>query len=216
MFSRRLVNILAVLMVGLLAGCNVFNKPAPSATPTFIPILFPPVASQLSLIITPTPTPSPILTTPTRQPATKAAPTFTLPPANAQTVMIYLVALNDNGRSGQKIGCDDSLVPVKVSITPTLGVLRAALVHLLGIKTPYYGQSGLYNALYQSDLSIESLVVQNGEALIQLKGKLLLGGVCDNPRVQSQLTEIALQFSTVKKVRVYVNNTPLENLLSLR
>ncbi len=57
----------------------------------------------------------------------------------------------DNGVSGTKFGCDDSLVAVEVPIAPTVGVLRAALNQLLSLKSSYYGQSGLYTALYQSD-----------------------------------------------------------------
>jgi hypothetical protein len=40
--------------------------------------------------------------------------------------------------------------------------------------------------------------------------------VCDNPRVEGQLTAIALQFSTVKSVSIYINGTPLAKLLDLK
>jgi hypothetical protein len=41
-----------------------------------------------------------------------------------------------------------------------------------------------------------------------------LGGVCDSPRVQAQLEEIALQFSTVNSVAVFINGEPLDQVLS--
>jgi len=97
---------------------------------------------------------------------------------------------------------------------PTQGVLRAALEILLGIQQQYYGQSGLYNALYQSNLTIEDLRIENGKASIRLAGKLLLGGVCDNPRVEAQLVETAKQFSTVKEVEIFINGKPLKDVLS--
>ena len=79
---------------------------------------------------------------------------------------------------------------------------------------PYYGESGLYNALYQSNLRLGS-ISRNGNAwTIRLTGSLLLGGTCDGPRVKAQLEQTALQFSTVKSVRYYVNGQPLESLLS--
>ncbi len=112
------------------------------------------------------------------------------------------------------IGCGDSLVPVTEQILPTQGVLRAALEILLGIQQQYYGQSGLYNALYQSNLTIEDLRIENGRASIRLAGKLLLGGVCDNPRVEAQLVETAKQFSTVKEVEIFINGKPLKDVLS--
>jgi hypothetical protein len=144
-------------------------------------------------------------------------PTPANPSSGIDHVNIYLVAVGDNGVSGKLIGCGDSLVPVEVSIPPTLGVLRAALNELFALEgEQYYGQSGLYNALYQSDLSIADAAVEDGEAIIRLKGNLLLGGECDIPRVEEQLKALALQFSTVDRVSVYINGERLEKLLDLR
>ena len=92
--------------------------------------------------------------------------------------------------------------------------LRAALESLMGIKQQNYGQSGLYNALYQSDLTIQDLRLENGKASIRLTGRLLLGGVCDNPRLEAQLVETAMQFSTVQQVEVFINGNPLKDWLS--
>jgi hypothetical protein len=175
-------------------------------------------ATQTPLVITATakpiptlppipPSPLPPIQVPTTQPTSQGI----------DRVKIYLVAVGDNGISGKLIGCGDSLVPVEVQIAPTLGVLRAALNELLKLQGKrYYGQSGLYNALYQSNLTIKDVAVVNGEAQIYLQGTLLLGGECDNPRVEEQLTAIALQFSTVKSVSVFVNGTPLAKLLDLK
>jgi hypothetical protein len=49
-----------------------------------------------------------------------------------------------------------------------------------------------------------------------LSGTMMLGGVCDNPRVEAQLEETALQFPTVSQVSVFVNSRPLEEVLSLK
>jgi len=101
-----------------------------------------------------------------------------------------------------------------VSITPTIGVLRAALTKLLTIKTRFYGESGLYNSLYQSNLSIDSLNLQNGVATIRLSGTISLGGVCDTPRFQAQLEQTVLQFSTIKQANIFINDQPLAKVLS--
>jgi hypothetical protein len=131
-------------------------------------------------------------------------------------VQIYLVALGDNGQSGPKIGCDDSLIPVEREITPTIAPLRAAINELLSLRQPYYGQSGLYNALYQSDLQAGDIVIdRQGQATIHLFGQYTLGGVCDGPRFKAQLEAIALQFSTVSGVTIFINGQAIDDILSL-
>jgi hypothetical protein len=127
---------------------------------------------------------------------------------------IYLIAIGDAGQSGEEIGCDDSVVPVEVEIEPTVAPLTAALNKLLSIEDQEYGQSGLYNALYQSDLTLDDVRIVEGEAVIELSGTLTLGGVCDEPRVRAQLEQTALQYLTVDRVSVFVNGTPLDELLS--
>jgi hypothetical protein len=42
----------------------------------------------------------------------------------------------------------------------------------------------------------------------------MLGGTCDAPRLAAQIEQTALQFSTVNDVAVFVNDVPLEDVLS--
>ncbi len=107
-----------------------------------------------------------------------------------QMVKIFLIAIDDNGISGEKVGCGDSAVAVQVQIPHTLGVLKAALESLPSIKDLYYRQPGLYNALYQSDLQIKSVTIKGGKATIQLTGSLKLGGECDDPRPLRSLSRL--------------------------
>ena len=127
---------------------------------------------------------------------------------------IYLVAVGDEGESGEEIGCGDSLIPVEVEIEPTIAPMTAALEKLLAIDTREYGQSGLYSALYRSDLTVEGIDIEDREAIINLSGELVAGGVCDTPRIQAQLRQTALQYSTVDEVSIFINGEPLDDLLS--
>lgn len=122
---------------------------------------------------------------------------------------IYLIALEDGGRNGMEIGCDDSVVPVEVAIEPTIAPLTAALSTLFELDERMYGQSGLYNAFYQSDLLVDRIDIVDGIASLYLTGELRVGGVCDEPRIRAQLEETALQYSTVDEVRIYINGAPL-------
>ncbi len=127
---------------------------------------------------------------------------------------IYLVAIGDEGESGEEIGCGDSLIPVEVEIEPTIAPMTAAFEELLDIDTREYGQSSLYNALYRSDLTVEGIDIEDREAIIHLSGELVAGGVCDTPRIQAQLRQTALQYSTVDEVSILINGERLDDLLS--
>ncbi len=180
-------------------------SPAPSATQQFV----------LTATLIPSPTPTAKLTptvTTTLHQDLLSSPTHT--PASMR-LKVFLIAVGDDGVSGLKIGCGDSLVPVEVEVPYTQGVLRAALTHLLSLPETY-GQSGLYNALHRADITIGQITVQDGQALIQLSGEFRLGGMCDAPRVQAQLEQTALQFSTVQQVSIFVNGIPLQDFLSGR
>ncbi len=187
---------------------------APGGGPTPAATLAPPTATAS------VPTQPPATNVPTVAP-TKAptkAPTQVPPTAaaSAKEGKIYMIAIGDNGVSGKKIGCGDSAVGVIVTLSNPSAPLRSVLEKLLAVQSQNYGQSGLYNALFRSDLQLQSVTIKNGVADIYLTGSLTLGGVCDNPRVQAQFEETALQFSTVNKVNVYINNKNLLDLLSLK
>lgn len=235
---RKSLFLVLILCLVFSSGCTAFTLKdgkviaktqltavVPSDTPpqpTALPIIITATRSMPATrqaTITPTTTVAPSQAVSTDQIAL-ATPTHTgavntpISPATGQVLKIFLVAIGDNGASGPRIGCDDSLVAVEVSVAPTVAVLRTSLNELLAIKTAYYGQSGLYNALYQSDLSIDQLGLQNGLASIYLIGDLVIGGTCDGPRVLEQLRASALQFSTVTSVEIFINNVPLEEVLS--
>jgi hypothetical protein len=188
-------------------------------TPTLLATLTPQIPTNTATAVITLPTeqvnPTATITVPSLTPvlstATRVPPTST---AVQQTVKIFLIALEDNGQSGILVGCGDSAVPVTVVIPRTQGVLKAALEKLLSIKEQYYGESGLYNALYQSDLQLKSVTIDQGKAVIHLTGTVMLGGVCDAPRVEAQIEQTALQFSTVSSVEVFINAIPLEDVLS--
>jgi hypothetical protein len=130
-------------------------------------------------------------------------------------INIYLIALEDNGQSGKKIGCDDSVVPVKQNINKTNTPLKLAVEKLFSIKSQNFGESGLYNALYQSNIKVdEAKIDATGSAILKLSGNITLGGVCDSPRFKSQLQETAMQFPTVKSVSIFINDELLDEALS--
>ncbi|MGE3912340.1 MAG: LysM peptidoglycan-binding domain-containing protein [Chloroflexota bacterium] len=112
------------------------------------------------------------------------------------------------------LGCGDQLVFVERTVEPTQAPLAAAFDSLLTMDERSLGQSGLYNPIYQSNLRVDDLQLENRTASIHLAGDLRLGGVCDAPRVAAQLRQTALQFNTVDDVQVFINGQPLDQALS--
>ena len=208
--------ILALISIGFLTACNgsieigIEHTPPAAATATeTVPAS--PNSTPVFLTATATNTLAvPTLAVPTH---TQVAPAATSGP---QMVEIYLIGIGDNGQGGVLIGCGDSAIPVQVQIEPTQGVLKAAVEKLLSIKDQYYGQSGLYDALYQSSLQVQSVTINNGVANVQISGTMQLGGECDNPRVEAQLTNTVLQFPSVTSADIFINGKTLAEALSLK
>ena len=131
---------------------------------------------------------------------------------------IYFVALETKDDSGNTFGCGDSLVAVDVKYAPSKdeSVAKDTLQKLFAVKQQSYGESGLYNSLYQSDLEVESLTADaDKKATLKLTGEMKLGGACDNPRFEEQIKTTVLQFKNLySSVDIYLNGKPLKDLLS--
>ena len=220
--------LLVILMLLSLVACGQFEvsiEPLQTSVPvntveiptnTFTAVVSPTVqVDPTSTIVIASPTlAAPTATQAQPVPPTAAAPTSTT--SAEQMVKIVLIEIEGNGQSGPLVGCGDSAIPINVTIPRTQGVLRATLEKLFSAKQQFYGESGYYNALYQSDLQVASVTIEQGKAIIYLTGNITLGGTCDAPRVEAQIEQTALQFSTVSDVAVFVNDVPLEDVLSSR
>ncbi len=137
---------------------------------------------------------------------------FAASPAAAEQINLYLIAIGDNGQTGEKIGCGDSLIPVTREITAgptTPEKITAALTLLFSLHDRDYGQSGLTNALYASHLQVQGVALQGNKAAVYLTGTLSLAGVCDDPRVEAQIAATAKQFAGVSGVLIFLNGGPL-------
>jgi spore germination protein GerM len=130
-------------------------------------------------------------------------------------VKVYLVALGDNGKTGKKIGCDDSLVLVtrKIAATPT--PLRAALLELFADREPDKKEIDLNLGNYWRGMELKSASIKGGTALIHLTGEApRVAGICDVDRIKGQIIETAKQFPTVKRVKVFINGKSMDKLIS--
>jgi hypothetical protein len=111
----------------------------------------------------------------------QAASARTVP--QRREVKVYLVALEDDGRSGQKIGCGDSLVAVTRRVRARRPTLRTAIQELLLIPHEY--DARLKNFWRGRNLRVRSASVNRaGVATIHIAGAgPQVAGVCDQPRI---------------------------------
>ncbi len=148
-----------------------------------------------------------------------AAPSPVGAAAATEQATVALVALGDGDRSSAPLGCGDRLAMVSVTIAPaatTEARIAATLTQLFAIKDQFHGQSGLYNALYQSDLVIDRVELQGKTAAIFLSGSLRVGGICDEPRVVGQIQQTAVQVPGVGEAVVIYRGGPLFSLAGSR
>ena len=122
-------------------------------------------------------------------------------------VKVFLVAPDDQGRRGRRIGCDDSLVAVTRRVTATAAPLKAAVEELLSIPREFEG--GLGNYWAGEGLRVQSAVISRGVATVRIRGTLPVAGVCDQPRIEEQIRATARQFRGVRGVRVLLNGESL-------
>jgi hypothetical protein len=141
--------------------------------------------------------------------AVMAAP-FAQTRRRTREVKVYLVALDDKGKRGRKIGCDDSLVPVTRGVAAG-APLKAAVEELLAIPREYEG--GLNNFWVGENLRVQSAVISRGAATIRIRGTLPVAGVCDEPRIEEQIRATARQFPGVRSVRVFLNGQRLADAI---
>ncbi|HWS85921.1 MAG TPA: GerMN domain-containing protein [Pyrinomonadaceae bacterium] len=141
---------------------------------------------------------------------TALAPAAAAAPARQRTrqVKVFLVALDDKGKRGRRIGCDDSLVPV--TRTAANASLRAAVEELLAVPREY---EGLGNYWVGEDLRVQSAAISRGAATIHIRGTLPVAGVCDQPRIEEQIKATARQFRGVRSVRVFINGQRLADAI---
>lgn len=152
-----------------------------------------------------------------RDAATTAAPAGAEPApepaATAQRVRVFLIAPQDGGRSGRKVACGDSAVPIEVTLPRPAPALEGALRALLAMGDRYDRASGLLNPLYASRLELAGMERQGAQVKVRLTGYVELGDACDNSRMFAQLTETAQQFRGISYAHFEIDGQPLRELL---
>lgn len=205
-----------------LAGCfgPPQSSPSPSATAS---------SAAPSAPATPTPTPStaapsttapaspaPSSSTAAPAPTEAPAPTGGQLPEQTAPLAIFYIAVEDGGVSGPLIGCGDSAVATSTEPVTFRDQVGPAMARLLANHSRDVGQSGLVNVLYQSTLTYQRASFDGTTITVYLTGQFMLGGVCDIPRAEAQITFTAMAAAGAQRAEVFVNDRPMAEVLSLK
>jgi hypothetical protein len=145
-------------------------------------------------------------------------------------VKVALIALEDNGKNGEVVGCNDSVVYINKEADDAQPLLNTAFEELFTLDSTWIKAEehqnlwkgtgdniGLYNTLHQSQskdfaraLKFNRAEIKGETAIIHLDGEITSGGTCDDPRFKAQIEKTAMQFPNVKNVEVYLNNQKLD------
>jgi len=196
------------------APTSATQSAAPSPTESTSATAGPTASTSESVTVSPTvsapPASAPTSPTPTPE------PTFTGFPEQVAPLTVYYVAVGDNGVSGPKIGCGDSLIATTTAPVRFRDQVGPSIGALLANKSRDVGLSGLVNVLYQSNLTYLGGELDGGTITIWLSGQFMLGGVCDIPRAKAQLEYTAMAASDATSAQVFVNGRPIDEVLSLK
>ncbi|MHC6591649.1 hypothetical protein [Arthrobacter sp. C152] len=212
----------------VLTGC--FGPPAPSPTTSSPAATASSASPTMTATSTPTATPTASASSPAAPTSTAAAPPSSAPaippptqepvppglPEQTAPLTVYYVAVDDNGVSGPRIGCGDSLVATTTAPVTFRDQVGPSINALLANKSRDVGLSGLINALYQSSLTYLGGELDGSTITIWLSGQFMLGGVCDIPRAKAQLEYTAMAASGATSAQVFINNRPIDEVLSLK
>lgn len=132
-------------------------------------------------------------------------------PSEASTrAELFLVDLEDNGANGTLIGCGDSLVSVPYTVSEASS--REEAIEALLQMPKEDPETGFYNALAGTDLTVDRVEMNGATPTLYLTGTLSLGGACEVPRIEEQLKATLLQGATTADI--YLNDVLLQDVLS--
>jgi hypothetical protein len=133
-----------------------------------------------------------------------------------EPVVFYVVSLEQR-LEAIKVGCDTFIVPRSTAINRTsdeAANIRAALEELLTMATGDLQQEGQINDLADQQLTVGNVEILGDVAVVDLRGTLILAGVCSDALITTQLLYTIFENSSVNNARVMVEGRNLKEIMS--
>ena len=128
---------------------------------------------------------------------------------------IFFILRNDNGESGDLVGCGDSLIGQDLPTTLANTTMQDALTAQLAVRDEQVGDQGLYNPLSRCDLTVESVEqADDGTVTVNMSGTVMGGTICDQIRMRAQIAQCLWQFGGVTDIELFVNNQDFQTALT--
>ena len=215
--------IASLVLAILVGGCSLpASLSAPTATQTETATPIPPTDTPVptpTATQIPTDTPTVTLTSiPTETPTPSETPTSTMPPptpSGEDAIYVYYIQLDTDG----PVACGDSLVPLNTGMARTGNIeadVTTALSRLF-YQRQFFGN--LYNALFRSNMSVNSVEFEENTGLINvyLDGTYVRSDDrCDDRRVRAQVWTTIKQFKEIKSTYVLLRTALLGDLLDTK
>jgi len=113
---------------------------------------------------------------------------------------------------GDLFGCDDKIIFKNIEGEYNLRQLLEKMFSF----SEYNETEDLYNVFQNSDLEVENLGIESKILKVELFGELIMGGMCDNPRVSVQIDRTVRLFypDFMGEIQILINGEDLRDFLS--
>ncbi len=139
------------------------------------------------------------------------------------TLQIAVVKMEDDGKTGEKIGCGDSIIYIEETAEGTkledtkkiqLALKELFAIGVTAVDDPYY--NGLQHS---KNLKVENVnETDNGDnsiIAVMLSGELISAGTCDDPRIEEQIYSTVKANSSADEVQVFINDKELKDYFDM-
>lgn len=130
---------------------------------------------------------------------------------------IFFILRNDNGASGELVGCGDTLAGQDLATTLENTTMEEAVTAQLAVKDETVTVNGqqLYNPLSRCDLTVNSIQEDDkGTVTMDLSGTVVGGSICDQIRMRTQLASCIWQYDGVKDVEITLDGVDFQTVLT--
>lgn len=133
------------------------------------------------------------------------------PTGRPVSVELFFVGVGPTKVQGETFGCGDGLVS-RQRVEPFVrSALETAVRAQLSVPAP----RGLVNRVAELHIKLRSVTIDGRDAIVTLE-PFSIGGACDNPRIEEQLTRVIGQFGAFHRIDIMVGDRTLARYLSLK